>query len=140
MKIIILHNSEDAASRRLVENIPKNDGNTYCIIDWYKQPQEILKRTCSCHKGQAYEGPSPSAFPELVFRDDTPPDRNVTTIDGKKKTVKEYPGWVRIREALSVADIQDRSKFESRKSDISRVLKIDSAIKSDVVLTDEAIQ
>lgn len=115
MNVIILHNSEDKASRDFVASIPKDDGNTYCIIDWYKQPEEIKSRTCSCHFGKPYEGPDPSAFPEMVYEDLTPPDIRVTDETGVEVTVKQQPGWVRIRKASSTTDLRDPKKIDTRK-------------------------
>lgn len=117
MNIIVLINSEDKKCREFVANIPKNDGNSYCFIDWYKQPEEIKSRTCACHLGQAYSGPSPSAFPELVFFDDLTPSITRKDMTGSKVTTRELPGLVRIRDAVSVADIKNRQKFEARKID-----------------------
>lgn len=113
-KIIILHNSEDRASRELVSNIPK-DGNSYCIIEWYKNPEEIKSRTCPCHFGQPYDGPYPSAFPELVFQDDMPPDTMEVDSRGQSKLVKQQPGWARVRQATSFGDMVNRSKIDARK-------------------------
>lgn len=114
MNIIVLLNSEDLKCREFVDSIPKDDGNTYCFIDWYKQPEEIKSRTCPCHFGQPYEGPSPSAFPELVIFDGTPPDIITKDTSGQDVTQKIAAGWVRVRAAESVTDVQKRDKFEAR--------------------------
>lgn len=115
MNVIILHNSEDKASRDFVASIPKDDGNTYCIIDWYKQPDEIKSRTCPCHFGQPYQGPDPSAFPELIYEELTPPDIKVRDKQDIEISVKQPASWSRIRKAESVAELRDPKKVNSRK-------------------------
>ncbi len=117
MNVIILHNSEDKASREFVASIPKDDGNTYCIIDWYKQPDEIKSRTCPCHFGQPYQGPDPSAFPELVYEDLTPADKTELDIKtGKAVKVAQEQAWVRVRKAQSVDDVKNPDKIDARKA------------------------
>lgn len=115
MNVIILHNSEDRESRDFVAAIPKNDGNTYCIIDWYKQPEEIKSRTCPCHFGQPYQGPDPSKFPEMIFMELTPPDIKVRDAQNVEISVKQAASWSRIRGAKSVTELQDAKKIDARK-------------------------
>ena len=131
MNVIVLHNSEDKASREFVASIPKDDGNTYCIIDWYKQPEEIKSRTCPCHLGQPYKGPDPSAFPELVYEDLAPADK--TELDaktGELVKVAQDPGWVRIRKAQSMDDVKNPGKVDARKPlSVEEKIQMDAEIK-----------
>lgn len=131
MNVIILHNSEDKESRDFVAAIPKDDGNTYCVIDWYKQPEEIKSRTCPCHFGQPYKGPDPSAFPELVYPDLAPVDKTeVDVITGKASAVAQEPAWVRVRKAQSVDDVKNPSKADARKLlDVNEKIQMDAEIK-----------
>lgn len=130
MNVIILHNSEDKESRDFVASIPKDDGNTYCVIDWYKQPEEIKSRTCHCHFGQPYMGPDPSKFPEMVFMEMTPPDIKVQDAVKGEVAVKLGPQWSRIRDAKSVTDLQKPEKIDARKPVIDIPdIKVDLDIK-----------
>ena len=90
---IVLHNSYDEHSRQVVDQIPWNSSDRFCVIDWYRKPKERWHRTCICHYGQAFTGPPPSAFPEIVKQLD----------DGT---------WERIRLANSIDDRLDESKYE----------------------------
>jgi hypothetical protein len=98
VQYIVLHNSYDEHSRAVVEQIPWNSSDRFCVIDWYRNPKERWHRSCTCHYGQPYMGPPPSAFPEIVKQ----------RSDGT---------WARIRAANSIDDRLDESKYENVNAD-----------------------
>lgn len=116
MIIIILHNVHAKESRDLIESIP-DDGNKYIVVDWYEVHNKHGDNPCDCVSGQPYKGPDPSAFPELVTYDENPPAVVSKDIKGKDVTYQAKSGWVRVRKAASITDIQDRAKYSERKDD-----------------------